>query len=119
MKKYYLTLALILPIMTYGQTKKSTPWGRDKEERKANPYVKIKAGAATIGMGGILLAGSVVMLGEAKTQNGKTPAYIIAGGGGVLCFLGGVLLGKGASMLMKNQNVAGLKFTGTSLALRF
>lgn len=118
MRFVYITMIVCTSLVATAQ-KKSNPWGKQASEKKVNPYAKIKAGAATIGMGGFLLAGGMVVLGEAKTQDGKVPAYILAGGGGVLCFVGGVLLGNGATMLAKQNSTARLKFTGTSLTINF
>ena len=118
MRIFFIMLLFCSTLGTSAQTK-STPWGKQAHEKKMNPYVKIKAGAATIGMGGVLLACSMVVMGEAKTQEGKVPAYILAGGGGVLCFVGGVLLGNGVTALAKQNSTARLKFTGTSLTLNF
>ncbi|MRG43671.1 hypothetical protein GFS24_01020 [Chitinophaga sp. SYP-B3965] len=120
MKKCLLLLLCFLPVLTFCQTQKSSSsWGTKSPKRPINQYARLGNGGVGIGVGVLCVAGSVVILGEAKSNSNKTAAYILSGAGSIIAILGGVQMSNAGMKIARSQVMARTKFTGTGLIYNF
>lgn len=121
MKKCLLLISCFFPVLVFCQTpKKESSWEAKSSKRPVNQYARLGSGGVAIGVGLICVAGSVVILGEAKSNSNKTAAYVLSGAGGVIAIIGGITMSQaGLKIARSNQVLARTRFTGTGLTYNF
>jgi len=81
---------------------------------------RLQTAGACLGIGGGLIATSVIFSIDANTKSKQTSAKIIAGSGGLFCLIGGILLGNAGESLLRSRNdKKPLTFNGNTIIYTF
>lgn len=120
--KKLLLLVLLIPSYGMAQSINRQLMEIKHPELKSNLFKasrRIETGAQLLGVGGACVAGAVILSLDADIESKRTTVKIMSAAGGVLCLLGGTILGSAGERLFMSRRDRQIAFNGNSIIYKF